>query len=222
MIQGGDIEGDGTGSPTIGDLYNNYDEGTEYKYTDGTTATSEDKYGIKGEFVANGYKNNNLNLTEGVIAMARNDYTAYSATLSEESYNSASSQFFIMTSNEHTNLSGYYAGFGKVIEGMDVVKNIANVECKVAGSEDESAEDLENVENEENTEDTENEGEENSEESEDSQEEKSTPVEEVKILQISVDTKGVDYGMPEIIKPFDYTKWLNDLYGITTTQTIEE
>ena len=97
MIQGGDPSGDGTGSPKFSDLYNNSDENAKYKYSDGTEAKSTDAYSIPGEFIANGYDKNNLNLTEGTIAMARSDYTSYSATLSNESYNSASSQFFIMT-----------------------------------------------------------------------------------------------------------------------------
>ena len=46
--------------------------------------------------------------------MARADYTSYSSTLTEESYNSATSQFFIMT-KKTTSLDGYYTAFGKVI-----------------------------------------------------------------------------------------------------------
>lgn len=181
MIQGGDPSGDGTGSPKLSDLYNNDDENAEYKYSDGTDAKGSDSYTITGEFVANGYNKNTLNLTEGTIAMARGDYTAYSPTLATESYNSASSQFFIMTSNDHTNLSGYYAGFGKVIEGMDVVKEIANVECKAK---------------------------ETSEEDSSASSEVSTPVIDVIINTVSVDTAGVDYGMPKTLKPFNYMKWL--------------
>ena len=177
MIQGGDPSGDGTGSPKLSDLYNNDDENAEYKYS----------YTITGEFVANGYNKNTLNLTEGTIAMARGDYTASSPTLATESYNSASSQFFIMTSNDHTNLSGYYAGFGKVIEGMDVVKEIANVECKAK---------------------------EKSEEDSSASSEVSTPVTDVIINTVSVDTAGVDYGMPKTLKPFNYMKWLYAQYGL--------
>ncbi len=186
MIQGGDPSGDGTGSPKLSDLYNNDDENASYKYEDGTDAKGSDSYSIKGEFVANGYTDNDLNLTEGTIAMARNDYTSYSAALSTESYNSASSQFFIMTSNNHTNLSGYYAGFGKVIEGMDIVKEIANVECKAADTNDKNS----------------------------SSSEVSTPVTDVKISTVSVETNGVDYGMPKILKPFNYMKWLYSQYGL--------
>ena len=43
--------------------------------------------------------------------------------LKEESYNSGSSQFFIMT-KANTSLNGYYTAFGKVIEGMDIVNKI--------------------------------------------------------------------------------------------------
>ena len=186
MIQGGDPSGDGTGSPKFSDLYNNSDENAKYKYSDGTEAKSTDAYSIPGEFIANGYDKNNLNLTEGTIAMARSDYTSYSATLSTESYNSASSQFFIMTTNNHTNLSGYYAGFGKVIEGMDVVKEIANVECKAANTDEKSNETTE----------------------------VSTPVNDVKISSLSVETFGVDYEMPKTLVPFNYMKWLYAQYGL--------
>ena len=190
MIQGGDPSGDGTGSPKLSDLYNNDDENATDKYSDGTDAKSSDSYSITGEFVANGYDKNTLNLTEGTIAMARSDYSSYSPTLATESYNSESSQFFIMTSNDHTNLSGYYAGFGKVIEGMDVVKEIANVECKAQDSSDENA----------------------------TSTEVSTPVNDVKITSVSVETNGVDYGMPKTLKPFNYMQWLYSQYGLTYSE----
>ena len=194
MIQGGDPSGDGTGSPTLADLYNNDDENATYQYSNGETATGSDSYTITGEFMANGYTENTLNLTEGTIAMARSDYTQYSSTLASESYNSGSSQFFIMTNNDHTNLSGYYAGFGKVIEGMDVVKKIENVECTTASSGEENT-----------TEET-------------SSEEVSTPVEDVVITSVTVETYGVDYGMPQTLQPFNYTEWLYNLYGLTYTE----
>ena len=82
IIQGGDKKGDGTGSPYLSDL-------------DSSISEEQDKeYAIKGEFKANGY-DNSLKHTEGVISMARADYSAYGKT--EEGYNSAGSQFFIVT-----------------------------------------------------------------------------------------------------------------------------
>lgn len=192
MIQGGDPKGDGTGGSTFADLYNNSDENQTYKYSNGKEAKGTDSYTIKGEFVANGYNNNTLNLEEGVLAMARNDYTSYSPTLSKESYDSSNSQFFIMTTNNHTNLSGYYTGFGKVIEGIDVVKAIENVECKAKEVKSEDGSETQSQENQE----------------------VSTPTQTVKISSVTVETNGVNYGMPETLEPFNYMKWLYSLYGM--------
>ena len=87
MIQGGCPEGTGMGGPG---------------------------YQIKGEFSANGFKND-LKHTEGVLSMARSMMP-----------DSAGSQFFIMHKTS-PHLDGQYAAFGKVIEGMDAVNEIA--EC---------------------------------------------------------------------------------------------
>ena len=90
MIQGGDPKGVGTGGPG---------------------------YSIKGEFALNGFKQNDLKHSRGVISMAR-----------AMNPNSAGSQFFIMHRNA-SHLDGQYAAFGKVIEGMEVVDEIASVKC---------------------------------------------------------------------------------------------
>ena len=71
---------------------------------------------IPGEFKANGYMNNTLKHTRGVLSMARTSDP-----------NSASSQFFIMHANA-AYLDGQYAAFGKVIEGDAIIDQIANVE----------------------------------------------------------------------------------------------
>lgn len=86
MIQGGDPQGTGMGGPD---------------------------YCIKGEFAANGVKND-LKHTRGVISMAR-----------AMDKDSAGSQFFIMV-EDAPHLDGQYAAFGKVISGMDVVDEIVN------------------------------------------------------------------------------------------------
>lgn len=69
-------------------------------------------YSIKGEFAANGF-DNQLKHTAGVISMARSMMP-----------DSAGSQFFIMH-KDAPHLDGQYAAFGKVVEGMDVVNQIA-------------------------------------------------------------------------------------------------
>ena len=87
MIQGGDPQGTGMGGPG---------------------------YSIKGEFARNGFRQNNLRHSRGVLSMARSMMP-----------NSAGSQFFIMHADA-PHLDGDYAAFGKVTEGMDVVDAIAN------------------------------------------------------------------------------------------------
>ena len=68
---------------------------------------------IVGEFAENGY-NNPLSHTRGAISMARSN-----------AYNSASSQFFIVhTDNFVNSLDGRYAAFGYVIEGIEIVDAI--------------------------------------------------------------------------------------------------
>ena len=86
MIQGGDPQGTGMGGPG---------------------------YSIKGEFARNGFRQNNLRHTRGVLSMARSMMP-----------NSAGSQFFIMHANA-PHLDGDYAAFGKVTEGLDAVDEIA-------------------------------------------------------------------------------------------------
>lgn len=85
MIQGGDPTGTGMGGPG---------------------------YSIKGEFFANGFKND-LKHSRGVLSMARSARP-----------NSAGSQFFIMHDNA-PHLDGQYAAFGKLTEGYDVLDAIA-------------------------------------------------------------------------------------------------
>ncbi len=72
-------------------------------------------WNIKGEFSSNGVKND-LKHTRGVLSMARAQHP-----------DSAGSQFFIMH-EDAPYLDGQYAAFGKVIEGMDVVDEIAAVD----------------------------------------------------------------------------------------------
>lgn len=69
---------------------------------------------IKGEFAANGVKND-ISHVRGVISMARS-----------QNMNSASSQFFIMHADGKF-LDGQYAAFGKVVSGIEVVDEIAGV-----------------------------------------------------------------------------------------------
>ena len=83
-----------------------YNEQMEEKHTDA----------IRGEFAGNGFKQNTLKHTRGVLSMARTSDP-----------NSASSQFFVMHAPAPY-LDGQYAAFGKVIDGDAVIDQIANVQ----------------------------------------------------------------------------------------------
>ena len=76
---------------------------------------------IKGEFIANGFMANDIRHTRGTLSMARTNDP-----------NSASSQFFIMHAAAPY-LDGQYAGFGKVIEGLEVIDLIASVKTGTLG-----------------------------------------------------------------------------------------
>lgn len=182
MIQGGDKKGDGTGTPRLKDLYGDQAEDKEYA--------------IKGEFVANKF-NNNLKLSEGVIAMARQDYS--SIGLVEEGYNSAGSQFFIMTSS-NSSIDGLYAPFGKVIEGYEIIKKISELDVTYKSADIKSQDDIpKDAEGNELSADM--------------------PLQKPVITSITVDTFGVDYGNPETIDPFNYEDYMNKLYGSNAINT---
>lgn len=88
VIQGGDPTGTGMGGPG---------------------------YSIKGEFIGNGFKQNTLSHTRGVLSMARSGHP-----------DSAGSQFFVCVDDVSMMLDEQYAAFGKVISGMDVVDEIVS------------------------------------------------------------------------------------------------
>lgn len=72
-------------------------------------------YKIKGEFSANGFKKNDIPHVRGVLSMAR-----------AMDKNSGGSQFFVMHEDADY-LDGQYAAFGRVIEGIETVDEIASV-----------------------------------------------------------------------------------------------
>ena len=173
VIQGGSKDGDGTTSPMLSDILDNVEE--------------DKAYNIPGEFIANGYEENNIKHEKGIISMARSDYSSWGYT--QAGYNSAGCQFFIMT-EDNSSLDGRYAAFGKVIEGMDVVEKISNVEVYYRDTEVDS--DFEVPEDEDGNEIA-----------------SDTPKEMPVITSVTVETYGVDYGVPETVEPFD----LSSLYS---------
>lgn len=113
LIQGGDKQGDGTGTSEIN---------------------------INGEFLENGYENT-LKFERGTVGLARADYTQYyyyyglDESVVKEGYNSGYAQFFIMTETEEA-FDGKYTAFGKVIEGIEIVDEITKLETEVETDEE--------------------------------------------------------------------------------------
>jgi cyclophilin family peptidyl-prolyl cis-trans isomerase len=77
---------------------------------------------IKGEFASNGFSQNTLSHTRGVVSMARTSVK-----------DSASSQFFICYDDVSYSLDGDYAAFGKVVDGMDTVDAFCEIEREYNG-----------------------------------------------------------------------------------------
>lgn len=119
---------------------------------------------------------------KGVITMEREDYSYFGYT--EEGYNSANAKFSILT-DEESYLNGLAAAFGKVVDGMDVVEAIAAT-GKSTSEENDTVNLNENSDNET----------------------KKT----IKIKSITVDTFGVDYGMPQVYNNEDIRNQVNQIY----------
>lgn len=108
IMQGGDPNADGTGGPG---------------------------YTIEGEFADNGFSKNDIPMEAGVIAMAR---FSSNGENTEEAYNSAGSQFFILMKEKEA-LQNQYAAFGKVFSGLNVLQKLS--QCDV-DSKDKPREDI--------------------------------------------------------------------------------
>ena len=148
LIQGGDKEGTGAGSS---------------------------EYSIEGEFAANGYKENTLSFTEGTLGLARRDYTMYYYYTGDSKYlklgyNSGCEQFFITAKDCREKYDDNYCAFGKVTEGLDIVKTLSALETTTQTNEETG----------ETTSTT-------------------TPVNPPVIKNMTVDTFGVKYNEPKII-----------------------
>lgn len=182
------IEADAADNPIDVQIAEN--EAAKTEESSNTESNADEKkdyeYTIKGEFVGNGFKGNTLRHEKGIVTLLRNDYTQYFANLMEESYNSGNAQLAIITADEANTLNGAYTAFGKITEGLDIIEKINN--------ESEIKEPEVNAETGEKIE---------------------TGIDVFKIFPViksaTVDTKGVDYGMPEIQEAFDYDSYINQM-----------
>ncbi len=151
-----------------------------------TTDTDYD-YAIEGEFVANGFNQNTLCHEKGIVTLLRNNY---GTGLTEESYNSGTTQIAVMMSDSSSQLNGLYAAFGRITEGLELLENLYNtgeIIVEDENSEHNHAEEIERF--------------------------KTYPI----ITSATIDTKGVNYREPKVMEIFDYDEYmyqvLNAQYG---------
>lgn len=160
---------------------NNGDEENDYKVS------------ISGEFVANGFNDNTIRFEKGTVGLYRNNYEG--ENLSKESYNSGTSLFFIST-EEDSSLNGEYAAFGKVIKGMDLIEKMLTLPLEEKETDEEGNTTKDPVA-----------GTLSNDQEITKYASGSFPV----ITKAKVETYGVNYGMPEYEKAFDYDKYMSDL-----------
>ena len=140
---------------------------------------------VPGEFASNGFEQNTLRHEKGILSLIRNDYTQSVSGLVNESYNSGVSQIGIMMGENTSSLNGVYAAFGKVTEGLDILEKIYT-EAKV--KEPEVADDGTVQETAIDKFDT-------------------FPI----IKSATVETYGLDFGIPVFQEAFDYESYMYDL-----------
>ena len=166
-------------NPTASLIFDEIKAGTEQDF----------EYSIKGEFIANGFKQNTLSHEKGIVSLIRNNY---GTGFYEQSYNSGNAQLAVMLSEDSANLNGVYAACGKITEGLELLEKIYN-EAETVKPEV--------VEGEEKP----------------TEEAIKQFVATQKITSATVNTYGIDYGNPEIEEAFNYEEYMyqmmNSYYG---------
>lgn len=152
-------------------------------YDSSIEADSESDYEItvEGEFVANGFDENTMRFEYGSVGLYRNDYQGYGTDLSQYSYNSGSSLFFILTEEDST-LNGMYTSFGKVTSGMEIIEQINSLPTVQNDDTKMSTDTINYFDG-------------------------NYPV----ITSATVETYGIDYGTPEYQEKFDYDAYVSDV-----------
>lgn len=111
------------------------------------------------------------------------NHSDYSAYRLYEEGYNSGSAQFSVMIDDESNLNGLYCVFGKIVEGFDVLENIYQNLETIAEESDEETSSIKEFSNK--------------------------PV----IINATVETNGVDYGMPEVHEAFDIQEYLNELYS---------
>ena len=146
---------------------------------------------IRGEFFANGFRENTLSFERGTVGLARSDFEEWAEELGipqlvDQGYNTGFAQFFIVTEDRRPFFDGLYTAFGRVIEGMEIVDQLLTLETEV-NIDEETGEETETT----------------------------RPVEKPIMSRVTVDTFGIEYGEPELVRTFDINAFLIEHFGLS-------
>lgn len=152
----------------------------------GLNSEQDFQYSIPGEFLQNGFKQNSLCHEKGVVTLIRDNY---GTALLEQGYNSGISKMGIIMEDTAANLNGTYAAFGKITEGFDILEDIyLNAETKEVEVDEQTGEAVTTVEEFSN---------------------------KLVIKSATVNTHGIDFGVPEMVEYFDYEEYM---YQVLSSQ----
>ena len=161
---------------------------------DGIAENEDKEYSIPGEFIEKGQKNM-LSHQRGVISMTRttyNDYQQEIAMIQMIGYSDyingvvdkmydSQAAGFFILTEDEIGYDGTYSAFGRVVDGMDIIDTISKLEL------------------EKNTDS-------------DGKETTGTGIVNAPVIKnVTVDTYGVDYGIPETESAYDFEAIFNFL-----------
>lgn len=151
-----------------------------------TAGSDEDfSYSISGEFSLNGFDQNTLCHEKGVVTLVRKNY---GSSLLEQGYNSGVSKLGVIMKDTAASLNGSYAAFGKITEGLELLENYCDTQDIIAPEVDEET------------------GEETGSGIDEF-------VDKLVIKSATVDTHGIDMGVPEMVEYFDYDEYIYQLFS---------
>ena len=161
---------------------------------DGVAENEDKEYSIPGEFIEKGHKNM-LSHQRGVISMTRttyNDFQQEIAMIQMIGYGDyingvvdkmydSQAAGFFILTEDEIGYDGTYSAFGRVVDGMDIIDTISKLEL------------------EKNTDS-------------DGKETTGTGIVNAPVIKnVTVDTYGVDYGIPETESAYDFEAIFNFL-----------
>ncbi len=161
---------------------------------DGIAENEDKEYSIPGEFIEKGHKNM-LSHQRGVISMTRttyNDYQQEIAMIQMIGYGDyingvvdkmydSQAAGFFILTEDEIGYDGTYSAFGRVVDGMDIIDTISKLELEK---------------------NTDSEGKETT----------GTGIVNAPVIKnVTVDTYGVDYGIPETESAYDFEAIFNFL-----------